>query len=149
MTPEPAAVGARRGAVELRVRTSFRDEFVDITAGVRDAVRELRLGDGAALVYVPHTTAGATINEGADPAVRRDLLAALARLIPEDSRFEHAEGNSPAHVKASLMGSSVLVPVEDGELRLGRWQSVYLCEFDGPRSRTVWVSAGGRPSSAK
>jgi secondary thiamine-phosphate synthase enzyme len=140
----------RPSRVELTVRTSRAEELVDVTDKVERALGELGLSDGAALVYVPHTTAGVTINEGADPAVRRDVLAALALMVPADQAFEHAEGNSPAHVKASLVGSAVLVPVEGGELRLGRWQSVYLCEFDGPRSRKVWVSAGGGgPSAAK
>jgi secondary thiamine-phosphate synthase enzyme len=143
------AGGPPDGRVELTVRTSRAEEFVDVTERVEKALVEVGLEEGAVLVYVPHTTAGATINEGADPAVRRDMLAALARIVPDDQAFEHAEGNSPAHVKASLVGSSVLVPVAGGRLRLGRWQSVYLCEFDGPRSRKVWVSAAGGPSSAK
>ncbi len=140
---------ARGGRVELTVRTNHVEELVDVTDRVRRALPELGLEDGVALVYVPHTTAGATLNEGADPAVRRDVLAALGRMVPADPAFEHEEGNSPAHVKTSLIGSSVLVPVQSGELRLGRWQSVYLCEFDGPRSRKVWVSAVGGPSAAK
>ncbi|MFN2432994.1 MAG: secondary thiamine-phosphate synthase enzyme YjbQ [Gemmatimonadota bacterium] len=135
--------------VELAVRTSYRDELLDITEQVRDAARELGLADGLAFVYVPHTTAGVTINEGADPAVRRDILEALGKIVPEDLPYRHDEGNSPAHVKASLMGASVLVPVVEGGLRLGRWQSIYLCEFDGPRPRTIWVGAGGSPSLAK
>jgi secondary thiamine-phosphate synthase enzyme len=135
--------------VELIVATRGAEELVDVTERVQKALAELDLTDGVALIYVPHTTAGVTINEGADPAVRRDLLAALARIVPADLPYEHDEGNSPAHVKASLVGSSVHVPVEDGALRLGRWQSVYLCEFDGPRSRKLWVSAGGNPSAAK
>jgi secondary thiamine-phosphate synthase enzyme len=138
----------RSGSVQITIRTGHREEFVDITDRVQDALQEAGLRDGLAFVYVPHTTAGVTINEGADPAVRRDMLAALTRIVPEGP-YEHDEGNSPAHVKTSLIGSSVLVPVEDGELKLGRWQSVYLCEFDGPRSRTVWVSSGGSPSVAK
>jgi secondary thiamine-phosphate synthase enzyme len=138
---------ARRA--EVTVRTNHGEELVDITERVEEALARIGLRDGMALVYVPHTTAGITINEGADPAVRKDLLAALSRIVPEDEAYAHAEGNSPAHVKASLVGASALVPVEAGELRLGRWQSVYLCEFDGPRSRTVWVSGGGGPSAAK
>lgn len=113
------------------------------------AIEEMGLRDGVALVYSPHTTAGVTINEGADPAVPRDVLRALDGLVPRDLPYEHAEGNSPAHVKATLVGSSVLVPLEDGRLELGRWQSVYLCEFDGPRSRELWVSSIGGPSDAK
>jgi secondary thiamine-phosphate synthase enzyme len=143
------AGSARGRRVELTVRTNHAEEFVDVTERIEKALAELGLEDGVALVYVPHTTAGVTINEGADPAVRRDILSVLGRMVPADLAFEHDEGNSPAHVKTSLVGSGVLVPVEDGELRLGRWQSVYLCEFDGPRSRKVWVSAGGSPSAAK
>jgi secondary thiamine-phosphate synthase enzyme len=139
----------REGRVDLTVRTGRAEELVDVTELVQGALEELGLDDGTVLVYVPHTTAGATLNEGADPAVRGDMLAALGRIVPPDASFEHAEGNSPAHVKTSLVGSSVLVPVVGGRLRLGRWQSVYLCEFDGPRSRKVWVSAVGGPSSAK
>ncbi len=144
-----AGVGARPRRVQLRVRTAQRDDLADITDRVQAAVEEIGLDDGLALVYVPHTTAGVTINEGADPAVRRDLLAALERIVPRDLPYEHAEGNSPAHVKVTLVGSSVVVPVEDGRLKLGRWQSVYLCEFDGPRSREVWVSSVGGPSAPK
>jgi secondary thiamine-phosphate synthase enzyme len=90
-------------------------------------------------VYVPHTTAGVTINEGADPAVGRDIQMAWERLVPEDLAYEHAEGNSPAHILSCLAGSSVHVPVEEGEIRLGTWQSIFFCEFDGPRSRKVWL----------
>lgn len=140
---------ARPPRVELAVRSSRREELLDIGDRVRDACRELGLRDGVVHVYVPHTTAGVTINEGADPAVSRDLLAALDRLVPRNASYEHAEGNSPAHVKTSLMGSSVMVPVEEGELKLGQWQCLYLCEFDGPRSRKVWVGAGGGPAAEK
>ena len=140
---------ARGGRLELTIRTRFRDEFVDITREVGEAVQDMDIREGLAFVYVPHTTAGVTINEGADPAVRRDILSVLDRLVPQLPTYEHAEGNSPAHVKARLVGASVLVPVEGGELRLGRWQSVYLCEFDGPRSRRVWVGLAGGPSRAK
>jgi len=142
-------VVTRGSRVELHVRTSRRDELADITERVQEAVEEIGLREGAVLVYIPHTTAGVTINEGADPAVRRDILGTLARLVPDDARYEHAEGNSPAHVKASLLGSSAIVPVENGRLKLGRWQCVYLGEFDGPRSREVWVSWIGGPSEAK
>lgn len=95
--------------------------------------------DGVWLIYVPHTTAGVTINEGADPAVARDVTAAWEAMVPDGLRYEHAEGNSPAHVLASLAGSSVLVAVEKGKPQLGRWQAIFLCEFDGPRSREVWL----------
>jgi secondary thiamine-phosphate synthase enzyme len=121
------------------VATARREELVDITAQVADALRRTGLRDGAVLVYSPHTTAGVTINEGADPDVRRDMLLHLASLVPQRSDFRHSEGNSDAHIKTSLMGPSQLVPVYDGRLQLGAWQHVYLCEFDGPRRRTVLV----------
>jgi len=123
----------------FEVRTSRREEIVDITGEVRAAVRRAGPKDGLCLVFVPHTTAGVTINENADPDVKTDLLAALARIVPDGLPYAHAEGNSPAHVKASLMGSSATVIVEDGELRLGTWQGICLCEFDGPRVRRVFV----------
>ena len=124
----------------LEVRTSRRVEFLDITARIQDAVATQGTAGGAVLVFVPHTTAGVTINEDADPSVRADVATALRRLVPEDLPFTHAEGNSDAHVKASLMGSSVLVPFEDGRLQLGTWQGIYFAEFDGPRRRHVFVS---------
>ena len=122
----------------LDVRTTSRVSFVDITREVAGLVRDA--GDGAVLVYVPHTTAGVTINENADPSVRADLAMALERIVPGDMPFTHLEGNSDAHTKASLMGSSVLVPVLRGALQLGTWQGVYFAEFDGPRHRRVLVS---------
>jgi secondary thiamine-phosphate synthase enzyme len=115
--------------------------FVDITADVERACRELSLAEGALLVFVPHTTAGVTINENADPSVRSDLEMALDRIAPRDLPYTHREGNSDAHVKASLMGASVLVPVAGGRPRLGTWQGIYLAEFDGPRRRQVHVVA--------
>ena len=121
----------------FEVRTPRRVAFVDITAQVAAAAEEH--GDGAVLVYVPHTTAGVTINEDADPSVRADLEMALERIVPSDLPFRHLEGNSEAHTKASLMGSSVRVLVSSGRLQLGTWQGVFFCEFDGPRQREVWV----------
>ncbi len=126
---------------QLSVSTSRREEFVDITAEVAQALRESGLTQGAVLVYSPHTTAGITVNEGADPDVKRDMLAHLARLVPNHPDFRHAEGNSDAHIKTSLVGPSQLIPVEGGRLALGTWQHIYLCEFDGPRRRTVLVQA--------
>jgi len=123
---------------EIEVRTRARRELVDVTRQVAAAAREAG-GDGAWLIFVPHTTAGVTINEGADPAVADDMVMALEATVPEGQPWKHAEGNSPAHVLSSLVGSSVLVAVEDGELALGTWQSIFLCEFDGPRSRKVWL----------
>jgi secondary thiamine-phosphate synthase enzyme len=122
------------------VRTGRREEFVDVTADVAAAVRDSGVRDGVAHVYVSHTTAGVTINESADPAVKRDILTALARLVPHQGDYRHAEGNSDAHVKSSLMGASASVPVADGKLALGTWQGVFFCEFDGPRMRTVRVT---------
>lgn len=123
----------------IEVPTSRAEELIDITGLVQEAVGAARVADGLCLVFVPHTTAGVTINENSDPAVRADLLLALRNGVPASLPFTHDEGNSAAHVKASLVGASVLVPVEDGRLRLGTWQGVYFCEFDGPRRRQVWV----------
>lgn len=125
---------------EITVRTPKRRAFVDITEQVARAVGG---EDGVWLVFVPHTTAGVTINEGADPAVATDILARLEEMAPDEAEYEHAEGNAPAHVMAALVGSSALVAVEGGELRLGTWQSIFLCEFDGPRSRKVWLARAG------
>ncbi len=123
----------------LRCQTQRREEFQDITALVQDAVSRQALRNGAVLVSSPHTTAGITVNEGADPDVKRDMLVCLRRLVPETGDYRHAEGNSDAHVKTSMMGNSLLLPVENGRLVLGTWQAVYLCEFDGPRTRSVRV----------
>ena len=127
--------------LEISVRTPDREVLVDITERVQSAVSQAQPGlTGLVSVFVPHTTAGVTINEGADPSVVHDIVQHLRRLVPRDAGFRHSEGNSDAHIKASLMGSSVLVPVEQGRLRLGTWQSIYLAEFDGPRTRRVWVT---------
>jgi secondary thiamine-phosphate synthase enzyme len=126
---------------ELRVRTERQSQLVDITRDVREAVRGEE--GSAVLVYVPHTTAGVTINEHADPAVARDFEAALERIVPADWPWQHVEEgeeNAPTHVRASFMGPSVLIPLRDGELALGTWQGVFFCEFDGPRDRSVYVS---------
>jgi secondary thiamine-phosphate synthase enzyme len=122
----------------LEVQTRRRVSFVDISSDVSGLCRDA--GDGAVVVYVPHTTAGVTINEDADPSVRADLEMALERLVPSDLPFTHLEGNSDAHTKASLMGSSVTVPVVAGSLQLGTWQGIYFAEFDGPRRRHVLVT---------
>ena len=131
---------------QFRISTGRRTDFVNITDNVQASVKELRIVDGIVTVFVPHTTAGVTINENADPDVMRDMEAALERMVPWTAGYRHGEGNAAAHVKASLMGSSVRVIVADGDLQLGTWQSIYFCEFDGPRDRTVWVegdSLGG------
>ena len=124
----------------FEVRTSGRTDFREISGEVQAVVGRTRVADGLAVIYVPHTTAGITINEHADPSVMQDLAAALERLVPwEHPSYRHGEGNSAAHVKASLMGSSVTIPVVRGRLVLGPWQGVFLCEFDGPRTRRVLV----------
>ncbi len=123
----------------LDIATNARDSLIDITRRVEEAVRESGTESGLCIVFVPHTTAGVTINENADPSVRRDILMALAKAVPDSLPYAHAEGNSTAHVKASLVGSSVSVLIEAGQLRLGTWQGIFLCEFDGPRERHVLV----------
>ena len=125
----------------LTVRTERQSQLVDITRLVRDAVAGQT--GSAVLVYVPHTTAGVTVNEHADPMVARDFEMALERIAPEDWGWQHVEEgeeNAPTHVRASLMGPSVLVPLRDGAMALGTWQGIFLCEFDGPRERSVHVS---------
>ena len=127
---------------ELRVTTARRSQLVDITRDVRDAIAGLH--GTAVLVYVPHTTAGLTINEHADPAVARDVEAALARVVDDGWPWQHieeGEENAPSHVRAAFMGQSVLIPLrDDGSLALGTWQGVFFCEFDGPRQRSVYIS---------
>ena len=132
--------GHNRFMKELTVPTHRRTELLAITGQVEQAVRALGVTDGMALVFVPHTTAGVTINENADPDVASDLEGILDRLVPWTGNYAHGEGNTAAHMKASLMGSSVSVPISGGRLRLGTWQGVFLCEFDGPRQRKVWVA---------
>lgn len=123
----------------MRISTPGREAMVDITDQLAEVTRMGHVTADAILAYTPHTTTGLTINEGADPDVCRDILAHLRALIPRDSGFRHAEGNSDAHIKASLFGSSVCIIIENGHLVLGRWQRVFLGEFDGPRSREIWV----------
>ena len=127
---------------EIRLRTERRTQVVDITAQVQQALGG-KNGASAALVYVPHTTAGVTINENSDPAVARDFERALERMVGDDWGWEHVEAgeeNAPSHVRASLMSPQVLVPVENGRLALGTWQGIFFCEFDGPRERKVLVT---------
>lgn len=124
--------------------TSERAGLYDITEQVRQAVAESGVQEGSCLVYCPHTTAGLTINENADPDVPRDILGALERLVPWRAAYRHSEGNAAAHIKAALLGSSVLLPVVGGKPLLGTWQAVFFCEFDGPRRRTFQVLVDGR-----
>ncbi|MDR1205375.1 MAG: secondary thiamine-phosphate synthase enzyme YjbQ [Peptococcaceae bacterium] len=121
-----------------------REDFRDITPQVREAVAKSGASDGAAVVYCPHTTAGITINENADPDVVRDLLFALGKTFPDRPEFRHAEGNSAAHMKASAVGSSVTVIIDGGKLVLGTWQGIYFCEFDPPRTRKFYVKVMGQ-----
>jgi secondary thiamine-phosphate synthase enzyme len=124
----------------LNIKTSKRDEMIDITDRIQDVVRDSDVADGCVICYVPHTTAGITIQENADPDVVHDLLYKLDALVRhDDPNFQHGEGNSAAHIKTSLIGSSVLVPFQASTLVLGTWQAVYFCEFDGPRSRSLHV----------
>jgi secondary thiamine-phosphate synthase enzyme len=124
----------------IRVPTGGREELVDVTGAVEEAVESSGVDEGLCLVQALHTTCGVTVNENADPDVRADMLKALARAVPDDPSFRHAEGNSAAHVKSSLMGASVCLAVTGGRLALGTWQGIYLCEFDGPRERKLAVS---------
>lgn len=127
----------------FNVTTTGRTDFVDITENVRSILRSSEVKNGVCHVYIPHTTAGITINENADPDVTLDIIAALDRAIPWVNRYKHIEGNSAAHIKASMMGFSISIPVENGKLAFGTWQCIYFCEFDGPRSRNVVVTLTG------
>jgi len=135
-------MGASPRRVNLSIETTSRVQVVDITARVEEAVRELGIEEGTVHVFCPHTTGAVAVNEAADPDVATDIGRALSAMVP-DLRFAHAEGNAPAHLLATLVGPSELLPVLGGRLGLGTWQGVFFCEFDGPRSRTVWVM--GRP----
>ncbi len=123
----------------LTVRSNKKQEILDITQQVEKAVRELELSSGACCLYVPHTTAAITIQETADVAVKEDILDTLVRLIPRSLEYKHIEGNAHAHIQSSIIGSSVIVPVAEGKLKLGTWQGILFCELDGPRERNVWV----------
>lgn len=124
----------------INIRSTSQIEFIDITDRVQDTVKRLKVSDGVCYAYVPHTTAGLTVNENADPTVQQDIIMALNRIVPRDLAYRHGEGNSPAHIKASLLGSSVAVFVKSGRLVLGTWQGIYFCEFDGPRTRRVYIT---------
>ncbi|HET9199850.1 MAG TPA: secondary thiamine-phosphate synthase enzyme YjbQ [Dehalococcoidia bacterium] len=121
------------------VKSTRREEMIEITRQVQQAVSNSGVREGVALVHVPHTTAAVTVNENADPSVQSDMLSHLAKLVPQDAAFRHAEGNSDAHLKATLTGNSETLPISDGRLALGTWQGIYFCEFDGPRQRDVQV----------
>jgi len=123
----------------FQVRTSKQIEFIDITRSVQEAVKKTEVEDGICIVFVPHTTAGITINENADPSVVQDIIMELNKIVPFKDQYHHLEGNSPAHVKASILGCSQTVFVESSKLALGTWQGIFFCEFDGPRDRKVYV----------
>lgn len=123
----------------LNVKSTNRTEFINITSEVQGEITEAGMDQGVCYVYVPHTTAGVTINEGADPSVQTDMLAIFSRLVPKDPHYRHAEGNSDAHAKSTMVGASVSIPVHEGKLILGTWQAIFFAEFDGPRHRRVAV----------
>jgi len=124
---------------ELKIVSRRRNGMIDITDDVQKLVDDEDIENGCVIVYVPHTTAGVTINEGADPSVQRDIIETLNKLIPENGDYHHSEGNSDAHIKASLLGSSVTVLVENKKLVLGTWQHIFFYEGDGPRNRRVYI----------
>jgi len=124
---------------EIAVQTNTQTQIIDITAQIQKVVRESGISEGLCCVFIPHTTAGVTINENADPSVKYDIIMELNKVIPLNDHYRHLEGNSTAHIKASIIGSSVNVPVENNNLLLGTWQGICFCEFDGPRQRSVYV----------
>ena len=123
----------------FKVRSSTQNEFIDITHFVQEAAQKTGVEDGICIIYIPHTTAAVTINENADPSVPQDIVMELNKVVPVEDRYHHLEGNSAAHIKASLLGCSQTVLVESGKLVLGTWQGIFFCEFDGPRNRKVHV----------
>ena len=125
--------------MNLSVKTSTQTELIDITSKIAKWVKESGVSEGLCMLYVPHTTAAVTINESADPSVRGDIMMVLNQIIPWDANYKHLEGNSPAHVKSSLVGASELVAIENGSLVLGTWQGLFFCEFDGPRTRKIQI----------
>ncbi|WP_456406909.1 secondary thiamine-phosphate synthase enzyme YjbQ [Caldithrix abyssi] len=125
--------------VKLDIRSTSRTEMIDITHQIQKAVTDSGLQNGLAVIFVPHTTAAVTINENADPTVQRDILYEINKVIPFEDGYHHFEGNSAAHIKSSLFGSSQTIIVENGQLQLGTWQGIYFCEFDGPRNRKIWI----------
>ncbi len=124
---------------KISVESKQREELVEITRQIKSAVRNLQIQDGSIIVYVPHTTAGVVINESADPSVGKDIVNYLGKMIPKNSNYLHTEGNSDAHIKASILGNSQIIPISDGDIVLGTWQGIFFAEFDGPRSRKVLV----------
>ena len=134
---------------ELKVVSRNRNEMIDITSDIQQIVDEEETEEGCVIIYVPHTTAGITINEGADPSVQRDIIETLKKLIPKSGDYHHMEGNSDAHIKASLLGSSVTVLIENNKLVLGTWQHIFFYEGDGPRNRKVYVETLSKKCKCK
>ncbi|RKY99553.1 MAG: YjbQ family protein [Candidatus Hydrothermota bacterium] len=124
---------------EIEIRTGQRMELIDITSRVREVVRKSGVKNGICVLYVPHTTAAVTVNENADPSVRRDISRTLAKLVPAGAGYEHLEGNADSHIKATMVGPSETLIIEDGDILLGTWQGVFFCEFDGPRRRRILI----------
>jgi len=123
----------------LKIKTRAKTELIDITSEIQDLVRSSGIEEGFCMLYVPHTTAAVTINESADPSVKSDILMILNKIIPWEAEYRHLEGNSPAHIKSTIVGASELVAIENEKLVLGTWQGIFFCEFDGPRTRKVNV----------
>lgn len=124
---------------EISIKSKYRTEFINITNEVQNVVNSSGVKDGVCYIFVPHTTAGVTINEAADPDVADDIQQSLNKLVPHSGHYQHTEGNADSHIKTSIIGSSEVVFIENGRLKLGTWQGVFFCEFDGPRNRKVWV----------
>jgi secondary thiamine-phosphate synthase enzyme len=123
----------------INISTSSRSDMIDITTKIQEIISDMKIQNGVITVYVPHTTCAVTINEGADPSVQEDIMNELDKVIPWNDGYKHREGNSAAHIKTSLVGSSENLIVENGQVQLGTWQKIFLCEYDGPRTRKVWI----------
>lgn len=124
---------------KIIIRSSKRIEFIDITLKVQEVLNKTKINSGVCFIFCPHTTAGLTINENADPSVKTDILSSLSKIVPANAGYAHTEGNADSHIKSSLLGCCLTVFFEDGQLQLGTWQGIYFCEGDGPRQRQVWV----------
>lgn len=132
---------------KIEIQTRNKVDLIDITDRIQDAIREKQISEGVCFVYCPHTTAGIVLNENWDADVEKDLAMVLKKIIPDDLPYRHGEGNSPAHIKSVLVGSDHFIFVQNGQLQMGRWQGVFLAEFDGPRHRTVWVKIQSEATS--
>ncbi|MCM8758672.1 MAG: secondary thiamine-phosphate synthase enzyme YjbQ [Candidatus Omnitrophica bacterium] len=124
---------------KIIIKSSKRKEMIDITGVISRIIQKSGVKKGICFIFVPHTTCGITINENADPSVKQDILSFLCKIAPEDSRYTHTEGNSDAHIQSAITGQSLFVIIDEGNLQLGTWQGIFLCEFDGPRTRNVWI----------